>query len=450
MKNLRYILIIQLAFALLFSGCKEEDTNPVFTDDAIPRIFGWSTDNIYTTNITDTLSIGLKVSPSEGATYEWTVDGQSVGNSTTLEYLFSEPKSYAVKFAVTRNGVTNSREAEVIVIKPFVPKTYTKKMVGFLTGAGTLADVDMANLTHLVISSAVVGQIEGSEAVVDTSFAAGMGLSLLVKAAHNAGVYVMLDVTGKVVPVNGGGFYADYGFANVIADPAKQAKAIETIMKFATDNNLDGVNLYVNNSSEGSLGPVDDAKLAAFFKAVAAARPEGPNGKFFLTASVPGGWTTSAFKSIATVEEVDWVNIQPYRYEDLAPTDHGPLWAANDLAATWMSFGLPKEKIVIGFPAFGLHYFMPKDGTEVGWGNLWMFTAYKSFKEILTLDANAHTKDKLDVDDGIYYDGHPKIQQKAQLVLDNDFGGLMIWSLESDTRAPEKSLLKTANAALGN
>jgi GH18 family chitinase len=79
-----------------------------------------------------------------------------------------------------------------------------------------------------------------------------------------------------------------------------------------------------------------------------------------------------------------------------------------------------------------------------------MFTAYESYKSILARDANAHTKSMLNVDDGIYYDGHAVVQQKAQYVLDQDFGGLMIWSLESDSRDQSKSLLKVANTALGN
>ncbi|KAA3440085.1 hypothetical protein FOA19_05305 [Rufibacter hautae] len=448
MKN--YINLLLGCFLCLFflTNCEvEDDENPVFESTAVPRIFGWSTANTYTTDISDSLIIDLQVSPAQDATFKWFVDGVEVGTGLRFKYLFPEAKDYTIKFEATRNGVTNSREADVIVIKPFVPKTYNKKMVGFLTQNGSINDVNFANLTHLVISSAVVGEVAGQASLVDTTLE-NLNIPLIIKAAHNAGVYVLLDVTGNMVTLNGGGMYADYGFFNVVKDPAKQATAIATIMKFASNNGFDGINVYLNNTSEGVLEPV--SKIEQFFKAIPAALPPGPNGKFFYTASVPGGWTTGVLSAIAKVPEIDWVNIQPYRYEDLAPTAHSPYWGATDLVNTWVNFGLPKEKIVLGFPAFGLHYNMPKDGTQVGWGNLWKYATYESFRDILLKDPMAHTKNMLAVDDGIYYDGHPIIQQKAQLVIDQGLGGLMMWSVESDTPDQSKSLLKAANTALGN
>jgi len=447
MKKYINILASSLLCLFLLTNCEvEEDENPVFESTAVPRIFGWSTANTYTTDIKDSLLLNLQVSPADGATYKWIIDGVEVSNELQLKYLFPEAKNYTVKFEATRNGVTNSRQAEVIVIKPFEPKAYSKKMVGFITEDGTMDDINFANLTHLVISSAVVGEVAGQASLVDTTFQ-NLNIPLIIKAAHNAGVYVLLDVTGNMTNLNGGGLYADYGFFNVIADPAKREIAIATIMKFASNNDFDGINIFLNNTSEGFLDPI---KVEAFFRAIPAALPAGPNGKFFYTASVPGGWTTSVLAPIAKIPEIDWVNLQPYRYEDLAPTAHSPYWGSTDLVTTWVGFGLPKEKIVLGFPAFGLHYNMPKDGTQVTWGNLWQYSTYESFRSILQRDASAHTKNIVTVDNGIYYDGHPVIQQKAQFVKDQGLGGMMMWSLESDTKDQSKSLLKAANTALGN
>ena len=447
MKSIKSILIIPaLLMGLFFMGCEDHVENPSFADDEVPRIFNWV--NAYTTLIDSTFVIAPPVSPADGATFKWLVDGVEVAATKEFEYIFTEPRNYEVKFVVTRNGVVNSRTGQVLVIKPFVAKDYEFKMIGFLTRNGSLDDIDFANLTHLVISSAVVGAVDGQESLVDTTFT-GMNIPLIVKAAHNAGVYVMLDVTGNINNINGGGFYADYGFYNVIKVPATRDQAIATIMKYATDNDLDGVNIFLNNTSEGPDALNADI-VKAFYAAIPAALPKGPNGEFFYSASVPGGWTTAALRPLTTVEEIDWVNIQPYRYEDLSPTAHSPAWAFGDLAATWQSFGMPKEKIVGGFPAFGLHYNMPDDGTVVGWGNLWMFTAYESYKSILARDAQANTKSKLDIDDGIFYDGFDVIQQRAQYVKTQGLGGLMMWSIENDTRDLDKSLLKKAYTELGN
>ena len=449
MKKQKTILgLLFVLTAVFLTGCEEDKENPAFADDAIPRIFGWSVINKYFIDIKDPLILSMKVSPADGAAYKWFIDGVEVEDTERLEHKFEEVKTYILKFEVERNGVKNSRQAEVTVTKPFVPKTYAKKIVGFITRDGSLGTINLKNLTHLVISSAVVEEVPGKESLVDTTFTT-LDVPLIIKAAHNEGVYVLLDVTGRLVNINGGGEYGSYGFYDVIKDPEKRDNAIATFLKFAADNDFDGVNIYLNNASEEP-GKLNPGILTAFFKAIPPVLPEGPNGKFFYTASVPGGWLSSELKPVAGIEEIDWVHLHPFRYGDPAITADAPFSAFTDLAATWISFGLPKEKIVNGIPACGLHYHYPNDGTTVGWGNLWMYTTYESYKSILERDAAADTKNKLEVDDGIFYDGHPSVQQKAQYVIAQGFGGLMIWGVENDTQDQTKSLVKAASTAVGN
>ncbi|PIB34012.1 hypothetical protein BFP72_00485 [Reichenbachiella sp. 5M10] len=451
MKNYRFIkeAFLLMVIVSMFVSCAEEVENPSFDSDELPRIFGW--EQLYGTNIEDSLKIAVQVSPSDGVTYSWTLDGVEVSTEPTFEYLFDDPKTYEVHLAIERNGVPNTRTATVEVNQPFVPKDYAKMMVGFLTSAGSISDVDFSSLTHLVISSAVVDEVAFPETIVDTTFADAMNIPQIVQSAHNAGVYVMLDVTDDMAAITGGGLYGDVTFFDAVADADKRAKVLETIMKFAVDNQLDGVNFYLNDTWGGP-GSLDAAAIGAFYAAVPDYLPEGPgpDGEFFYSVSVPGGWTTSLLSPLAAVERIDWVNIQPYRYEDLSPTSHSPGWAFTSLADTWIGLGVPAEKIVGGFPAFGLKYDMPTDGTVVGWGNLWMFATYHTYKEILSMDAEAYSKNMLSVDDGLFYDGHPAVTEKANAVLSQGYGGMMMWSIESDTKDPETSLLKAAYSALGN
>lgn len=435
-----------MALVMGLSGCEDPVENPSFGPDEQPRIFGWSTVNKYFVDIKDSLVIDMKISPSQGATYKWFVNDVEVSSKRRFSYKFSDTETYKIKFEVDRNGVKNSRQGDAVVTKPFVAKTYNKKVVGFMTRDGSLETINLKNLTHLVISSAVVEEI--GDQLVDTTFTT-LNIPLIIKAAHNEGVYVLLDVTGRLVNMTGGGEYGSYGFYNVIKDEAKRDKAIATFLKFARDNAFDGVNIYLNNASEDA-GILKPAITLPFYQAIAAALPEGPNGKFFYTASAMGGWLTSELKPITQVEEIDWVNLHPFRYGAPEISEDAPYSGFVDLAATWESFGMPKEKIVNGIPAFGLHYIYPHDGTTVGWGNMWMYTSYDSYKSILARDAQAHTKNKLDVDDGIFYDGHPSVQQKSQYVLDAGLGGVMVWGIENDTQDQTRSLVKAASTALGN
>jgi hypothetical protein len=428
------------------AGTRAADGNPVFSETDVPRIFGWSTINKYFVDIKDTFNLNLKVSPENGATYTWYVDGELVGDEKQLRYKFTELRSYDVRFEVDRHGVKNYREAEVIVTKPFEPKPYAKKVVGFMTRNGSLESINLKNITHLVISSAVVD--EGYATLVDTVFTT-IDIPLIVKAAHNEGVYVMLDVSGQIDLANGGPVYANYGFYNVIKDTDKRDKAITTFLKFAVDNDLDGVNIYLNNATETD-NVLKPEFTRPFFQAIADRLPEGPNGKFFYTVTAPGGWLTSEFRPVVDVEAIDWINLQPFRFGEPGITPDAPFTGFVDVAAAWEGFGMPKEKIVNGIPAFGLHYKYPKDGTTVGWGNMWMYTTYDSYKSILALDAQAYTKNKLEVDDGIFYDGHPAVTQKAQYVLDAGLGGVMVWGIENDTQDQSKSLVNKVRLTLGN
>jgi hypothetical protein len=446
MKKFQSIWTMPLLLIMLLTGCDDEKDNPVFSDADVPRIFGWSTVNKYFLDIKDTLSLNMKVSPDNGATYKWFIDGEEVGQEKQLRRKFTELRTYDVRFEVDRNGVKNYREAEVIVTKPFEPKPYEKKVVGFLTRNGSLETINLKNLTHLVISSAIVD--ENYETLVDTVFTT-LNVPLIVKAAHNEGVYVLLDVSGQIDYANGGPVYANYGFYNVIKDVEKRDKAITAFLKFAVDNDLDGVNIYLNNATENT-NVLKPEFTTPFFQAIADRLPEGPNGKFFYTVTAGGGWLTSEFRPIVDIEEIDWVNLQPFRYGEPGITEDAPYTGFVDLAATWEGFGMPKEKIVNGIPAFGLHYKYPKDGTTVGWGNMWMYTSYDSYKSILALDAQAHTKNKLEVDDGIFYDGHPAVGKKSQYILDAGLGGVMVWGIENDTQDQSKSLVNKARLTLGN
>ncbi len=101
-------------------------------------------------------------------------------------------------------------------------------------------------------------------------------------------------------------------------------------------------------------------------------------------------------------------------------------------------------------PAFGLHYFYPDDGTVVGWGNMWMYTSYDSYKSILARDPDAYTKNHIDVDDGIFYDGHPAVIEKANYVETAELGGVMVWGIENDTPDQTKSIVKAIKTTFEN
>src|SRR5689334_20723888 len=120
MKTLKHIVMIPvLMIGMLITSCEDTAENPAFDDDATPRIFGWIEGGKYFLDISDELVLDMQVSPSDGATYKWFIDGVQVSDERVLRHTFTEVKSHALRFEVERNGVINSREGEAIVTKPF-------------------------------------------------------------------------------------------------------------------------------------------------------------------------------------------------------------------------------------------------------------------------------------------------------------------------------------------
>jgi len=79
-----------------------------------------------------------------------------------------------------------------------------------------------------------------------------------------------------------------------------------------------------------------------------------------------------------------------------------------------------------------------------GFGEAFRKRCY-NYSEILVQHPGAENLDQ--VGNTIWYNGIPTIREKAKHVLDEDLGGIMIWSLDTDGNG-EKSLLTAIDSTL--
>lgn len=442
MKQIIKIFIISLLGIIIYSGCTEEVNNPEFNENDIPRILTtWQ--NILTLRLDDSLSLSPQISPSDGATYKWELNGEELSAKKDFKWKATELGDYELIFTVTRNGVTNSRTAKITIQRgAFVPKEYTKKVVGFITPNGKLEDIQWDNITHLVISSIQV-KADGVDTVLNVNDPNNLELKKIIFMAYNYGVYVSLDLTGVIANYTFlGGAYANYDFYNNIANEAKRKKLIDDVKKFYVNNKFDGLNIFLNNASEG-VAFKDAASVTNFFNELHDALPMGPKGQTFFTATVPAGWTASVLSMVAKNPNFDWVHVLGFASQDLTPVPSSPMWFFNEANLTWQNMGVPAEKIVAAIPAFGRDYNFPANVT-ITWGNVDNYATWVSYKSILALEANAPNIDppQLNIHNGIFYEGFANIDAKSQAVKDNNFAGLLLYSIENDSPDPSKSLLK--------
>lgn len=445
MNKIKYLWIAILS-ALVFTACVDDSAdNPTFTDDEMPiMLMHWQASLAIQSG--DTIFINPVISPSDGATYKWVFDGVTVSTEKDLAYKVEGSGEYTLYFEVDRNGVKNSRTATVLITKPFDAKPYNKKSVAFLSVNGTIQDVEWDAITHLIVTSS---QIKADGTPDLTLGGSTLDISTLISTAHNYGVYVLLEYSGALGSyINGTPVYDSFTFYNTAIDASKRGALISSMINYVTENEFDGINIYMDKSTSGTFGDLDGLK--AFYEDLAAAVPEFSSvGKFHLTLSVYGGWTRASLSGVVNIERYDWINVLAYGAEDLTPTAHSALWYFQSEAEYWVNtIGVEPERIVVAAPAFGLRYFGDISGYT--WGTLYLFTEYIGYRQLCADYPDAPGKNKIEVDNGIFYDGLADIQAKAEDVINKGYAGMALWSIENDSKDADKSLIKRMNASLGN
>lgn len=461
MKTLRY-LIIAIIPLFAFCGCEDEAGNPSFGADEIPRIYiEWQE---YTARkVGDVLSFKPQVSPSDGASYKWTMDGVTISTEKDLEYEITKEMIGVLKFEVVRNDEVNSRTTNVLVPRLFEPKAYTKKSIAFLTKGGSIADVDWENITHLIVSSSVV-EAGGR---INSANLSELNMSTLIIYAHHYGVYVSLDFSGLLNSyMNAAPVYGSYTFYNAAVDDGSSTTLADNIIKEAKSAGVDGINIYMDKANTATGAFDEPTKLAAFYTYLGDQLKattntiDGNEYNYILSMSVVGGWTRGSLAACVNIPTYDWVNILAFGAEDLSPTAHSAQWYAEQETGVWLGWQGPidKSRVVLAVPAFGLRYFgTPADYT---WANLGSFTEYIPYKTICKDHPGAEKKDVVVLTENggdaskpvnkIFYDGVESIKVKAVYALDKDIAGMAIWSIENDSKDADQSLVKAMNKSLGN
>ncbi|MDR0582310.1 MAG: hypothetical protein LBG31_05025 [Prevotellaceae bacterium] len=443
------ILLFTLISLWAFSACTEEAGNPAFGETDMPVIYmDWTENLAY--NVGDVIQMSPQISPSDGVTYKWIYNGEVVSTNKNLEYTVTEFGSFVLKLEVDRNGVKNSRIANVLVVKPFEPKVYNKKSIAYITVDGAVADVPWDDITHLIVSSAVIGE----NGLPDLTFGDRTTLDIptLIATAHNYGVYVLLEFSGAITYLNAVHAYGSLHFYNAAVAAGREA-LVNTLVQTVIDNQFDGINVYMDKADDGAY--VDPATLKDFYEKLGGALKAVKNTlneveyDYWLSMSVYGGWTNATLSNMVNIPAYDWINVLAFAAEDLTPGAHSSPWYFSDQINQWLNwYGVAPSRIVGAVPAFGLRYFgNPADYT---WGNLWQYTEYIPYRTLCAAYADAPEVNLQAVDNGLFYDGFPAIEEKAQYVNDNNLGGMALWSVESDSKDPAKSLMKKINTALGN
>jgi chitinase len=305
-----------------------------------------------------------------------------------------------------------------VPVTPYVPDN-SFKIVSYFPSyrdpAG-VADSKYKMITHLFYAF-LNPNTDGSLATLEqpTRFA-----SVMQKARAN-GVKTGISISGTKSL-----------FVTMAASASARNLFVKNVLAFAKTNNLDGVDLDWEYPSTSD-GSADNYVL--LMKELSDSLHK--HHKFLSAAITPGVYAGSIRDGLKSevFPSVDFFNIMVYDgigWDKNEPNQHASYNMAVASLNYWLTTrGMPKEKAVLGIPAYG------KNASN----------AAKAYREFVTAGADV-TLDNAAIDDVQYYfNGTITTRKKAKLAKDVA-NGIMFWEFYHDDNS-DKSIIRAANDELG-
>jgi chitinase len=305
-----------------------------------------------------------------------------------------------------------------VPVTPYVPDN-SFKIVSYFPSyrdpAG-VADSKYKMITHLFYAF-LNPNTDGSLATLEqpTRFA-----SVMQKARTN-GVKTGISISGtKSI------------FVTMAASASARNLFVKNVLVFAKTNNLDGVDLDWEYPSTSD-GSADNYVL--LMKELSDSLHK--HHKFLSAAITPGVYAGSIRDGLKSevFPSVDFFNIMVYDgigWDKNEPSQHASYNMAVASLNYWLTTrGMPKEKAVLGIPAYG------KNASN----------AAKAYRDFVTAGADV-TLDNAAIDGVQYYfNGTITTRKKAKLAIDVA-NGIMFWEFYHDDNS-DKSIIRAANDELG-
>ena len=314
----------------------------------------------------------------------------------------------------------NNPVEEPPVVKPPVPYVPDKsfKIVAYFYYGRDPESVEMAKykmMTHLNYAFLYPNADGSLQALPQpTRFQ-----TVMTRARQN-GVKTAISLSGP-----------DATYLALAANASTRTVFVKNVLKFAVDNNLDGIDMdweYPRSSNGSSL--TYEALMTELADSL-------HRRNKFLSAAITAGVYAGAVRdgiTASTIAVTDFFNIMVYDgigWDKDDPGQHSTYKMAETSLDIWINTkGIPKDKAILGFPAYG---------KETGNNSL-------TYRDLLDKGASP-TANSFNVNGLIYYyNGTDLVKQKA-LLAKNRANGLMVWELYQDANGAH-SLLKAANDGL--
>jgi GH18 family chitinase len=288
----------------------------------------------------------------------------------------------------------------VLLSSLMTPAQAQFKVVGYLpTWAGSVSDIQLNKLTHVNYAFLIPTSNGGYNPIENPS-----KLQSLVTAAHANGVKVLVSVGG-----GGGGD----GFHGIVASAANRVNFANSMLSFANQYNLDGIDIDWEYPSDGT----EANNFLLMMQTLSSTMHN--NGKL-CTIAVIGDYGTHIVTGV--FDTVDYLTIMAYDDNDY---QHSTYNLAVQCMNYWRGRGVPAAKAILGLP----FYCRP---------------TWETYAQLLAQGADPYS----DTYNGKGYNGITTIKNKTNLAFDQG-GGVMMWELSGDVSG-QYSLVSAINEVVIN
>lgn len=321
----------------------------------------------------------------------------------------------------------------------------------YTTGGGPKAlpvsQIDVQLCTHVIFGFVVIDPA-GNINISNVGGQQGL-LEFSTLKQRGPQVKLMLSV--------GGGGSDNEPFKQTVRSEEKTRRFIDSAIGVLQDAQLDGLDLDWEFPDI-----LDRRPFSAFLQKVSAAFQSGTQGSFLLSVAVPAPSTLLVGYDVpAMARNVDFVNLMTYDlhiYKWYTPTTghNSPLFKRSgelgyfatlnmeSSCQLWTSNGMPKSKLMVGIPTFGLSWilldanFNGVGALAIGEGEGGGDALYPQICELLTSGGTRHFDDESMVPfltknrTWISYDDQESVSIKARWMLAQNFSGAMTFSLNAD------------------
>lgn len=305
------------------------------------------------------------------------------------------------------------------------PVVVSKVVIGYLPAHDwefndQFDNIHWEYLTHINVSFAHAN----SDGTLNIDKAPESKMNQIRTKAKEHGVKVLISINKS----------SEGAFGDAIDNETSRNALVNNIIQFTRKNQLDGFDIDYEDYNRWN-----KSSLVAFAKALHEAKDED----MLMTCAVIC-WKdyTSQWQ-----EYFDYINIMSYDKvmggNNTKPGQHASYDGFVKDMNHWVNaYSTPKEKIVGGLPFYGYSWEDEANKDEVGamrfHGILDHYAKTNDIKEVADADQFGNT----------FYNGRPTIRKKCQYVMDNDFGGVMIWQLFQDAYQEEYKLINAVGEVM--